>query len=196
MAYLRKGTAPSQLTPCPISHPHKAAMSTNMDKTTEKPTDNNPKEVWFTPNVQEIPSDARELLETYGKFPSNEVCSRTSKFQFTIQNQMTPHHLTPLIQRRKAFKMFPYTCIGQFRFLSLNLRSHNPLPPPPLASPNQKFKNSRHRLLFRTRHPTARHRSSASGEHLRHRCGTQIHRSRRVLDRGNLPSIPLTNRYI
>ncbi|KAL2059602.1 hypothetical protein ABVK25_000895 [Lepraria finkii] len=99
-------------------------MSTNMDKTTEKPTDNNPKEVWFTPNVQEIPSDARELLETYGKFPSNEVCSRTSKFQFTIQNQMTSHHLTPLIQRHKAFKMFPYTCIGQFRFLSLNLRSH------------------------------------------------------------------------
>ena len=64
---------PLQLAPYPISHPHKAAMSTKMDNTPEKPTDNNPKEAWFTPNVQEIPSDARELLETYSKIPSDEV---------------------------------------------------------------------------------------------------------------------------
>ena len=48
-------------------------MSTKMDNTPEMPTDNNPKEAWFIPNVQEIPSDARELLETYSKIPSDQV---------------------------------------------------------------------------------------------------------------------------
>lgn len=67
-------------------------MSTNMDKATEKPTDNNPKEVWFTANVQEIPSDARELLETYSKFPSDEVFPHVLEQAISSSPSKTKRH--------------------------------------------------------------------------------------------------------
>lgn len=57
---------------------------------------------WFdaNPSEQEVPPAAtRRLLETYSGIPSDDV------FQHVIRT------------REEAWKIFPYPCIGQFRFL-------------------------------------------------------------------------------
>ncbi|KAK8036944.1 hypothetical protein PG991_001258 [Apiospora marii] len=50
-----------------------------------------------------VPSDARELLETYSGIPTSEVDDHV------------------IAMREKAWDIYPYPCIGQFRFLKLAL---------------------------------------------------------------------------
>jgi 2-polyprenyl-3-methyl-5-hydroxy-6-metoxy-1,4-benzoquinol methylase len=56
---------------------------------------------WFDeqPSSGQIPEKARRLLESYSGIPANDVVQ----------------HIVTL--RNKAWKIFPYPCIGQFRFL-------------------------------------------------------------------------------
>ncbi|KAF2845333.1 hypothetical protein T440DRAFT_278625 [Plenodomus tracheiphilus IPT5] len=59
------------------------------------------KSEWFdeTPTDDQIPRETRQLLETYSGVPANEVFDHVVKV------------------RDEAFEIFPYPCIGQFRFL-------------------------------------------------------------------------------
>ena len=60
---------------------------------------------WFDeePTERQIPQAARHLLETYSAIPSNSVIE----------------HVVNV--RNDAWKIFPYPCIGQFRFLEAGL---------------------------------------------------------------------------
>ncbi|KAI9812867.1 MAG: hypothetical protein M1827_004385 [Pycnora praestabilis] len=65
---------------------------------------------WFTADIEAIPEAARKLLETYSGIPSERV---------------VPHILEV---RERAWKIWDYPCIGQFRFLDLSI-SLSPLYP-------------------------------------------------------------------
>ena len=62
---------------------------------------------WFdkTPDLGQISPAARNLLETYSKIPAEEV----------------ENHVLQI--RDEAWDVFPYPCIGQFRFVDLSLSS-------------------------------------------------------------------------
>lgn len=57
---------------------------------------------WFdaSPSEDRIPHETRQLLETYSAVPPNQVLDHVVKV------------------RDEAFEIFPYPCIGQFRFLN------------------------------------------------------------------------------
>lgn len=61
---------------------------------------------WFTerPDDSQIPADARRLLQSYSKIPADDVVDHVIKV------------------RNEAWKIFPYPCIGQFRFLDLSMK--------------------------------------------------------------------------
>ncbi|KAL4873669.1 hypothetical protein BDV12DRAFT_159382 [Aspergillus spectabilis] len=67
-------------------------------------TDEKPE--WYQKDAKSINSDAQQLLEKYSGFKSEDVL---------------PHVLA---LRDEAFKICPYPCIGQMRFLSLHLKRH------------------------------------------------------------------------
>ncbi|KUI64805.1 hypothetical protein VM1G_01245 [Cytospora mali] len=58
---------------------------------------------WYDTTLQGVPEDARELLEGYSQVPREQIDSYV------------------LEMRDKAWDVFPYPCIGQFRFLQLSL---------------------------------------------------------------------------
>lgn len=64
---------------------------------------------WFDPNVT-VPPQARDLLESYSHIPPVEV----------------ENHIITL--RNKAWALWPYPCLGQFRFLELNLSARDLYP--------------------------------------------------------------------
>ncbi|KAL4964559.1 class I SAM-dependent methyltransferase [Aspergillus stella-maris] len=64
------------------------------------------KPFWFENDVKSINSDAQKLLEEYSGLKPEDVL---------------PHVLT---LREEAFKICPYPCIGQMRFLSFHIKSH------------------------------------------------------------------------
>ncbi|KAF2867678.1 hypothetical protein BDV95DRAFT_172554 [Massariosphaeria phaeospora] len=59
---------------------------------------------WHVKELTELSLDARELFENYSKVPSDNVLT----------------HITEA--RNKAFKVFPYPCLGRFAFLALSVR--------------------------------------------------------------------------
>ncbi|KAL1878149.1 hypothetical protein Daus18300_002065 [Diaporthe australafricana] len=58
---------------------------------------------WYENTFSGVPADCRELLENYSQIPPDEV----------------NHHVISM--RDKAWDVFPYPCIGQFKFLRLSL---------------------------------------------------------------------------
>ncbi|QDS75926.1 hypothetical protein FKW77_002973 [Venturia effusa] len=58
---------------------------------------------FLLPPPDDVPANARKLLEEYSKLPSQEVLPHVVKV------------------RDRAWKVFPYPCIGQFKFLGLAL---------------------------------------------------------------------------
>ncbi|KAH6625445.1 hypothetical protein C7974DRAFT_396109 [Boeremia exigua] len=62
---------------------------------------------WYVKDLVDLPPNTRELFETYSKVPSDEVVS----------------HITQI--RDKAFKIFPYPCLGHWGFLNLNIQTSN-----------------------------------------------------------------------
>ncbi|KAH8904619.1 hypothetical protein BR93DRAFT_826818 [Coniochaeta sp. PMI_546] len=78
---------------------------------------------WFDETVA-VPPQARELLENYSHIPAAEV----------------QDHVITL--RNKAWQVWPYPCLGQFRFLELNLANRADIYPQLLSrlrDGNQKF---------------------------------------------------------
>ncbi|MCJ1355504.1 MAG: hypothetical protein MMC33_005496 [Icmadophila ericetorum] len=69
---------------------------------------------WYTTEIASIPPVMRELLEKYSGIPHDDVIPHISKL------------------RDRAFDTWPYPCIGQLRFLNLNL-STSPLYPTVLS---------------------------------------------------------------
>ncbi|KAK7733032.1 hypothetical protein SLS53_008361 [Cytospora paraplurivora] len=65
---------------------------------------------WYDKEFRGVPEDARELLEGYSHVPSQE-----------IENYV-------LEARDKAWDVWPYPCIGQFRFLNLSLHRQQSYP--------------------------------------------------------------------
>ncbi|SLM36092.1 S-adenosyl-L-methionine-dependent methyltransferase-like [Lasallia pustulata] len=66
--------------------------------------------LWYTPELQNIETPAREIFENYCKIPSDQVTS----------------HILQV--RERAWDVWPYPCIGRFNFLDLSL-SQSPLYP-------------------------------------------------------------------
>ncbi|KAL4948744.1 hypothetical protein BDW69DRAFT_87575 [Aspergillus filifer] len=64
------------------------------------------KPFWFDNDVKSIDPDAQKLLEEYSGLKPEDVL---------------PHVLT---LREEAFKICPYPCIGQMRFLSFHIKRH------------------------------------------------------------------------
>jgi hypothetical protein len=66
---------------------------------------------------------ARRLLETYSKISSDEI----EKHVYAIVCPLPPfhRHAHENVQRDEAWEVWPYRCIGQFRFLDLSI-SHYP----------------------------------------------------------------------
>ncbi|KAI3398216.1 hypothetical protein diail_9693 [Diaporthe ilicicola] len=58
---------------------------------------------WYDKTFSGVPADCRELLEKYSRIPPEEVESHV------------------ISMRDKAWDVFPYPCIGQFKFLRLSL---------------------------------------------------------------------------
>ncbi|KAI4727060.1 hypothetical protein E4T49_05171 [Aureobasidium sp. EXF-10728] len=65
---------------------------------------------WFQPELEDVDPAARSVLETYCNIPSAEV---------------VPHVLRI---RDEAWEVFPYPCIGQFRFLDMPLGGFDEYP--------------------------------------------------------------------
>ncbi|KZM22095.1 hypothetical protein ST47_g6788 [Ascochyta rabiei] len=59
---------------------------------------------WYVKDLVDLEPKTRELFETYSKVPSSEVVS----------------HITQI--RNKAFKVFPYPCLGHWGFLNLSIQ--------------------------------------------------------------------------
>ncbi|OQE38936.1 hypothetical protein PENCOP_c007G03133 [Penicillium coprophilum] len=58
---------------------------------------------WYEPELIEAPEPAKTLLEKYSKIPPDQVVNHVKKV------------------RDRAFAVFPYPCIGSFRFLDLSI---------------------------------------------------------------------------
>ncbi|CAI7616370.1 unnamed protein product [Penicillium bialowiezense] len=58
---------------------------------------------WYEPDLTEAPEPAKTLLERYSKIPPDQVVDHVKKV------------------RDRAFFVFPYPCIGSFRFLDLSI---------------------------------------------------------------------------
>jgi len=70
---------------------------------------------------------ARRLLETYSDIPSDEVEKHVYAI-VCLPSLCVCRTLTPATQRDEGWKVWPYPCIGQFRFLDLSI-SHSPYYP-------------------------------------------------------------------
>lgn len=83
---------------------------------------------WYDKSFPGVNPDARNLLETYAHIAPEKVDdyavemvrTRHSVFECSVLG-FRPHGLTFRIQRDRAWDIFPYPCIGQFRFLDLAL---------------------------------------------------------------------------
>ncbi|KAJ8119119.1 hypothetical protein OPT61_g7 [Boeremia exigua] len=62
---------------------------------------------WYVKDLTDLQPTTKELFETYSKVPPDEVVS----------------HITQI--RNKAFKIFPYPCLGHWGFLNLNIQKSN-----------------------------------------------------------------------
>ncbi|KAF2092808.1 hypothetical protein NA57DRAFT_49545 [Rhizodiscina lignyota] len=65
---------------------------------------------WYNPELTSIPGNAREILEKYSKIPPEQVGD----------------HVKAL--REKAWQVYPYPCIGQFRFLDMSIEEMDSYP--------------------------------------------------------------------
>ncbi|KAJ5142905.1 uncharacterized protein N7515_001692 [Penicillium bovifimosum] len=58
---------------------------------------------WYEPELAVVPEPAKTLLESYSKIPTEQVIEHVKRV------------------RDRAFAVFPYPCIGSFRFLDLSI---------------------------------------------------------------------------
>lgn len=80
---------------------------------------------WFE-KIQTIPDPVNQVLVSYSGLPSHEVIPHIEGVVSFLSARVPCIFLTPLtpVQRARAFHEWPYPCIGQLRFLELNLAKH------------------------------------------------------------------------
>lgn len=105
---------------------------------------------WFQDELEDIDPQARSVLETYSKIPSDQViphvlkivghvfslCQKTMDLSikyFAFMSQAKKHILLVMQrltshQRDTAWEVFPYPCIGQFRFLDMAIGGFDAYP--------------------------------------------------------------------
>ncbi|KAJ5617692.1 hypothetical protein N7537_002806 [Penicillium hordei] len=78
---------------------------------------------WYEPELIEVPEPAKSLLEKYSKIPSEQVVDHVKKVvsHFPFYGGIAHANQDGMIQRDRAFAVFPYPCIGSFRFLDLSI---------------------------------------------------------------------------
>ncbi|KAI4191846.1 MAG: hypothetical protein LQ346_004574 [Caloplaca aetnensis] len=65
---------------------------------------------WYSPNLESLSPQSRELFEQYSHIPPDKLLT----------------HIHAI--REKAWEIFPYPCIGQWRFLDLSISQHPAYP--------------------------------------------------------------------
>lgn len=65
---------------------------------------------WYSPNLESLSPQSRELFEQYSHLPPDRIFA----------------HIYAI--REKAWEIFPYPCIGQWRFLDLSISQHPSYP--------------------------------------------------------------------
>ncbi|KAI5276330.1 hypothetical protein E4T47_00754 [Aureobasidium subglaciale] len=73
---------------------------------------------WFQDELEDVNPQARSVLETYCNIPSDEVVPHVLNIISTYDPFSS---LLTSRKRDKAWEVFPYPCIGQFRFLDMPL---------------------------------------------------------------------------
>lgn len=81
---------------------------------------------WYDNSVTEVDNSVRDLLENYSGYASDEVVPLVNE---TVSASHRPViACTDSIQRDKIWDVFPWPCVGQFRFLDLSLSRHQRYP--------------------------------------------------------------------
>ena len=80
---------------------------------------------WFE-KIQTIPDPINQVLESYSGLLSHEVIPHIEGVVSYLPARVSYNILAPLttVKRARAFQEWPYPCIGQLRFLELNLAKH------------------------------------------------------------------------
>jgi SAM-dependent methyltransferase len=113
-------------------------MSTNKT-TTEKPSSQtstavgtrNKTVAWYNPTLPILPSRTKDLLQTYSRIPAAEIEAHIHKIvrappstpSLIVLHRIRTKKIRLMYspQRDEAWDIWPYPCIGQFRFLTLAL---------------------------------------------------------------------------
>jgi hypothetical protein len=75
---------------------------------------------WYNPSIdKKLGPSVRELLENYSKIPQAEVEDHVYKIVRFYEDIQKEHTGNQNQQRDEAWNIFPYPCIGSFRFLEL-----------------------------------------------------------------------------
>lgn len=79
---------------------------------------------WYDPPLDTVDEAIQALLQEYSGIPADEVIPRIiAVVSSSPPSLLFPQTLTdPTPQREKLWDIFPWPCIGQFRFLDLSLR--------------------------------------------------------------------------
>ncbi|KAK5170100.1 uncharacterized protein LTR77_004684 [Saxophila tyrrhenica] len=80
---------------------------------------------WYSPDPPDIKPDAKEVLEKYSKVPPEDIEAHVSRIVGSIPTLLLTALNSPPAQRDKAWAIFPYPCIGQWRFLDLAISQHS-----------------------------------------------------------------------
>ena len=84
---------------------------------------------YYSSDPPQIRPEVREVFEKYSKIPSDEVDAHLERIVHP-QSQCYLHTISTntSYQREKAWKIHPYPCIGQWRFLDLAIGQHSAYP--------------------------------------------------------------------
>ena len=86
---------------------HDQKMSSNADSQDHEGSSANSRDVlWYTPELETISPQARELFEKYSHIAPENVTAHIEKI------------------RERAWDIFPFPCIGHFHFLDLSISAH------------------------------------------------------------------------
>lgn len=75
--------------------------------------------IWFDPNPPKLSPVTLELFEKYTNLPADAVLPHLLAIVSFPLTSIPPHTNRP--QRERAWEVFPYPCIGSFRFLDFGL---------------------------------------------------------------------------
>jgi SAM-dependent methyltransferase len=82
---------------------------------------------WYNPNITNLSPSTRELLETYSKVPAASVEDHVLKMVYSPCPQS--HCMADSTSKREeAWQIWPYPCIGTFRFLHMAISQSSEYP--------------------------------------------------------------------